>query len=204
MSVCEDVRAPLDGRMRRGGVHGVEERPLLPEPDIADASVRLRRWASTDLACVEAVSREGILPQGTTVPAVFSDDAGRAWIKRQHARREHRQGWSLAICDSASDTAVGCVVLLLRPQSGVAGLGYWLAPAHRGRGYASTAVRLVTTWGLERVGLARVEAWVEPDNDPSIAVLTRCGFEREGRLRSFLALPSGRSDALVFSRIAGA
>jgi ribosomal-protein-alanine N-acetyltransferase len=62
-------------------------------------------------------------------------------------------------------------------------------------------VRLITTGGFEQVRLARVEAWVEPHNTRSVAVLTASGFELEGRLRSFLALPSGRSDALVYSRI---
>jgi RimJ/RimL family protein N-acetyltransferase len=92
----------------------------------------------TDLACVEAASREGTIPTGTTVPEVYSDDAGRAWIDRQHARRAGGQGWSLAICDAVTDRARGCVVLLLRPQDGVAGLGYWLASDDRGRGYATS------------------------------------------------------------------
>lgn len=175
--------------------------PLPVEPDLTGGSVRLRRWAMSDLACVEAASREGRIPHGTTVPAVFSEEAGHAWIRRQHARRDAGQGWSLAVCDADTDRAMGCVVLLLRPQDGVAGLGYWLAPDDRGRGHATSAVRLITAWGLQHVGLARVEAWVEPHNTRSIAVLARGGFAHEGRLRAFLAIPPGRSDALVYSRI---
>jgi hypothetical protein len=118
------------------------EHPLPPEPHLMDGSVRLRRWAMSDLACVEAASREGTIPAGTTVPVVYSEDAGRAWIERQHARRVDGQGWSLAICDTLTDRAMGCVVLLLRPQDGVAGVGYWVVPDDRGRGHASSAVDL--------------------------------------------------------------
>lgn len=120
---------------------------LPAEPQLTDGSVRLRRWATGDLACVEAASREGRIPTGTTVPDVYSEDAGRAWIERQHARRMDGQGWSLAICDASTDRAMGCVVLLLRPQARVAGLGYWLAPDDRGRGHASSAVELLSAWG---------------------------------------------------------
>ena len=55
---------------------------------------------------------------------------------------------------------------------------------------------------LSDVGLARVEAWVEPGNSASRRVLTTAGFVCEGTLRSFLSFPTRRADALVFSRIA--
>ena len=107
----------------------------------------------------------------------------------------------MAIGDGRTSEALGCVVLMLRPQAGVAGVGYWLVPGARDRGYATRAVGLLTTWGLDVRGLDRIEAWVEPGNDASVRVLSKCGFEREGRLRSFLPFPTRRADALVFSRI---
>lgn len=175
--------------------------PIAPLPELDDGAVRLRRWELSDLACVEATSAAG-LTEGNTVPEEYTDEAGRAWIERQHGRTENGQGWSWAVAEAASGRAVGCVVLMLRPQDGVAGVGYWLVPGARGRGHAARAVELVTTWGLEQLGLARVEAWVEPGNDASVAVLERCGYGYEGRLRSFLAFPTRRADALVYSRIA--
>ncbi|WP_421742694.1 GNAT family N-acetyltransferase [Cellulomonas sp.] len=51
--------------------------------------------------------------------------------------------------------------------------------------------------------VARVEAWVDPENIASRRTLERCGFELEGRLRSFREVGGRRSDALVYSRIAG-
>jgi len=50
--------------------------------------------------------------------------------------------------------------------------------------------------------MARVEAWVEPDNAASLRVLGAAGFTREGVLRSFLSYQRRRADAVVFSRIA--
>lgn len=174
---------------------------MVAEPVLVDGLVRLRRWTDADLACVKAASDEGVIPESTTVPYPFTQEAGRAWIERQHSRVEQRQGWSLAVEEMPQGRAVGCSVLLLRPQEGVAGLGYWLMPGARGRGLASRAVSLLAEWGLRELGLARVEAWVEPGNEASVAVLERCGFVCEGRLRSFLSFPTRRADALVFSRV---
>lgn len=173
---------------------------LEPLPQLDDGVVRLRRWELSDLGCVEATSEAG-LTEGSTIPEEYTDEAGRAWIERQHARTETGQGWSWALSEAGTGRAVGCVNLLLRRQDGVAGIGYWLVPDARGAGLATRAVTLVTDWGLNELGLARIEAWVEPGNDASVAVLERCGYGYEGRLRSFLAFPTRRADALVYSRI---
>lgn len=161
----------------------------------------LRRWTTADLGCVRAASAEGHVPEFTSVPERFSEESGKAWIQRQQGRTRAGQGWSLAIGDVQTAEALGCVVLMLRPQPGVAGIGYWLVPKARDRGYATRAVKLLAAWGLAVAQLDRIEAWVEPGNDASVRVLSKCGFDYEGRLRSFLQFPTRRTDALVFSRI---
>lgn len=107
------------------------------------------------------------------------------------------------IADAVTGEALGSVVLMLRPQPGVAGLGYWLVPSARGRGAATRAAALLSSWALDVAGVARVEAWVEPGNEASRRVLAAAGFQQEGTLRSFLAFQSRRADAVVFSRIRG-
>lgn len=136
------------------------------------------------------------------MPAEYDDEAGRAFVGRQWSRLDNGEGISLAIEPLARGGAVGLIVLMLRPQADVAGLGYWIVPSARGNGYATRAVRLLSEWALGEVGIKRVEAWVEPGNDASLRVLDAAGFELEGRLRSFLSFPTRRADALVLSRIA--
>ena len=98
-----------------------------------------------------------------------------------------------------TDRAVGQLTLLLTRQPGSATLGYWLIEAARGRGLATQAVTTATRWAVNEVGLSRIEAFVEPDNRPSMRVLERAGFVREGLLRSYLVLEQARSDAVVYS-----
>lgn len=173
-----------------------------PEPELSDGVIRLRPWNGDDLACIEEAATDPRIPEGTTVPARFSVAAGRAFVERQHGRLTSGQGVSLAITDSASARAVGLVILTMRPQPGVGGIGYWLVPSARGHGRAGRAADLVTRWGLEHLHLARVEAWAEPENVASHRTLEAAGFQREGVLRDFLALGDRRADAVVFSRLA--
>jgi len=172
-----------------------------PDPDLTDDVVRLRRWDAGDVGCVREASADKVIPEGTTVPAVFTEEAGVAFIARQLARAEQGEGLSLAITDASTGLAQGSVWLGVRPQPGVVGIGYWVVPAARGRGVARRAVRLATRWSLLQ-GVARVEAWVEPDNERSQHVLRAAGFHREGVLRSFLAFGTRRTDCVVFSYVA--
>jgi RimJ/RimL family protein N-acetyltransferase len=172
-----------------------------PVVDLADGAVRLRRWREDDLGCVRAAAQDPRIPEATTVPGVFSVEAARAFVRRQWSRADSGAGVSLAIADAVTGQALGAVVLMLRPQPGVAGLGYWLIPSARGRGIATRAAMLVSSWALDVAGIERVEAWVEPDNAASRRVLTAAAFEQEGVLRSFLSFPGRRADAVVFSRI---
>jgi RimJ/RimL family protein N-acetyltransferase len=169
--------------------------------DLADGVVRLRPWADGDAGCLEQAAQDPRIPESTTVPVVHTPDGGRAFVRRQHARRTAGEGVSLAIADHDTDEALGMAILAVRPQPGVADLGYWLVPAARGRGLAGRAAGLLTGWGLRTAGFARVEAWVAPGNTASRRVLVTNGFEREGLLRSFLVLGTRRVDVLVYSRI---
>jgi len=171
-----------------------------PEPDLSDGVVRLRRWKDGDFECVREASSDSRIPEGTTVPAVFTAELAQAFIERQQGRVEAGDGVSLAVADLNTGSALGLAVLLVRPQPGVVGIGYWIVPLARGRGLATCATRLLSEWALAEAGVARVEAWVEPENVASQRVLTAAGFMREGLLRSFLSYPSRRADAVVFAR----
>ena len=178
-------------------------RPTGPPVDLTDGVVRLRPWTDGDLDCVRQAATDPRIRVGTTVPAVVTEEAGRAFIRRQQQRAEAGEGWSSAIADAATDRALGLLWLGVRPRPATLGLGYWVVPGARRRGWARRAVLLATGWALEEGGIARVEAWVEPDNAPSQQLLRTCGFVREGLVRSCVPLGGRRADVVVFSRTTG-
>ena len=82
-------------------------------------------------------------------------------------------------------------------------LDWEVEEGQRGRGYGTRALRLLVDWALtEReqngLGLARVEARVDPDHQAAQRVATRAGLRREGVSRQ----PAGTADAVVLARVA--
>ena len=170
-----------------------------PDPDLQADGIRLRRWRDSDLGCVEEAATDPRIPTGTTVPAVYTHDEGRAFIARQHKRQASGQGLSMAIADAASDEARGLCFLGLGRTEGHCRIGYWIVPAARRQGMATAAVTVVTRWLLTATHIYRITAVVEPGNEASIGLLERCGFQHEGAMRRYLPIGDEQRTGLLMS-----
>jgi [ribosomal protein S5]-alanine N-acetyltransferase len=63
---------------------------------------------------------------------------------------------------------------------GAVEVGYTVFPEHRGRGYASEAVRGLMRWASEEHGVRTFVASVGPENGPSLAIVRKLGFVHVG------------------------
>jgi ribosomal-protein-alanine N-acetyltransferase len=59
-------------------------------------------------------------------------------------------------------------------------LGYAAFASHAGRGLMTQGLRLVIGNAFSELGLHRLEANIQPANHPSIGLVRRLGFEKEG------------------------
>ena len=64
-------------------------------------------------------------------------------------------------------------------------IGYDLERASWKQGIMSEALRAMLQYGFEKMGLNRVEALGDVENDASIRLLERLGFQKEGVLRQY-------------------
>lgn len=64
-------------------------------------------------------------------------------------------------------------------------IGYDLEKASWKQGIMTEALRAMLSYGFEQMGLNRVEALVYIENEASIRVLERLGFQKEGLLRQY-------------------
>ncbi len=133
------------------------------------------------------------------IPQPYTEESAEKWVR--HRMEVARRGPEIcfAIRDPAGRMVGSVGVDDLEVGSAHNGeLGYWLAPAARGRGRANEAVRAFVPYAFGVLGLERLSAHTLYFNQPSIRVLERNGFVLEGRLRRFTRTSTGLHDTLVF------
>ncbi len=72
---------------------------------------------------------------------------------------------------------------------------------NRGKDYASEALRLLSGFATEGLGLISLYAHVSVHNFPSIRVLEKCGFQYVGKLRKAFYINGSYQDLLLYDWI---
>jgi ribosomal-protein-alanine N-acetyltransferase len=80
-------------------------------------------------------------------------------------------------------------------------IAYDLAPSVWGQGIASHVCNVLTAWAHAHVGLVRVQATVLDANVRSARVVERCGYVREGLLRSYRHIRGRPGDFLMYAHV---
>jgi ribosomal-protein-alanine N-acetyltransferase len=172
-----------------------------PDPPLAEGEIGLRPWREEDLGVIAALCRDPDVARFTRVPDPYTDADARAWIDGLPGRLADGEAVRLAIV--AGGEPVGSIGLRIDTfDRDIAEAGYMVAPAARGRGVATAALRLASRWGLRDLGVARVQLSTHVDNPASQRVAERAGFRREGVLRSWEELRGERVDLVMFSLVA--
>ncbi|MFI5283594.1 MAG: GNAT family N-acetyltransferase [Candidatus Dormibacterales bacterium] len=171
-------------------------------PRLKAGELVLRDFRDSDLEMIHEVSADPLIPLITTVPAVYSDAAGLAFIQRQRDRLTSREGYAFVIADGADDRPLGAIGVWIRDiDRGRASVGYWLRPSARGRGAMTAALVAASDWALKNLEIARLELFVEEGNVASWKTAEQAGFAREGLLRHWELIGGEWKDLLVYSRI---
>lgn len=155
---------------------------------LSDDVVVLRPWIPADASFMTTASRDPAIQRYNGPPPESLADAtsvirGMEQSWRSFAAHGDPTGVAFAIVDAASAEPVGMCGLDDWSRTDVAQFGYWLAADARGRGLATRAVTLMTSWLIE-LGAARVFLTIQSENAPSAAVARRAGFTYEGTLRA--------------------
>jgi ribosomal-protein-alanine N-acetyltransferase len=172
----------------------------VPNPRLADGSVRLRPWVPDDAPALRPACGDASICAFSTVPWRYPPDAAGAWIDRQEKKRQDGRGLTLAVVPDDSPTPVGTVLLTaLEWDRRTARFGYWAIGAARGRSYVSRSGRLLLDWALHDLGLLRVELVILPENVRSRHVATAVGATCEGLREGYLPHHGERLDAYVYA-----
>jgi RimJ/RimL family protein N-acetyltransferase len=176
-----------------------------PVPPLAGDVVLLRPWGEADMAGIVLAFSDPVMQRFSWRTTPYTETDARDYLAEQEEARLRGERLDFALAAPRDqDVALGCISLYeVRLDTGCAAVGYWLAPEARGRGLAAHAVRLLARWAFAELGLARLELTCGPDNEASQHVAERCGFSREGLLRSHVPFKGARRDSVIYSLLPG-
>jgi ribosomal-protein-alanine N-acetyltransferase len=180
-----------------------------PLPPIDGDNVVLRTPQMSDFpawSSLREASREFLTPWEPTWP---SDDLTRTAFRQRLRRYAEDQRSDLAypffIFRKEDSALVGGLVLasIRRGVAQSASLGYWVGLPYARRGYMTAALRALVPVAFDMLRLHRLEAACIPTNVPSIRLLEKTGFQREGYAREYLCINGFWQDHLLYARLAG-
>jgi RimJ/RimL family protein N-acetyltransferase len=218
---AEKAGFTLEGVLRRGLVHRGTHvdgwlAALLPDDPLHDTAalpalgrptdgvVALRSPREQDLPAIAAACDDPETARWLPVPVPYTLADARTWaLGIVPGEWADGTAASVLVVDAGTDQLLGAVGLTLG-RAAVAEIGYWTAPHARGRGTAVRAARLHTAWGVEALGLARVELLTDVRNLGSQRVAEKAGFVREGVARAVRPAPRSaeRVDMVVWAHVA--
>jgi RimJ/RimL family protein N-acetyltransferase len=167
-----------------------------------DADIRLEPLTAEHGAAMDALARDEDVARFTRLPEPVPDGFGHMWVERYTRGKDEGTNAGFAIVDSESDDFLGFVALVkadLETQEAEA--GYVIASTVRGRGVATRALKELTAWAFAELPLERIELLIDVANPASEVVAERCGYTREGVLRSTYLKPGLRSDTAIYSML---
>jgi RimJ/RimL family protein N-acetyltransferase len=182
----------------------VDTRRLPAYPPLTDGVVTLRPWRLDDADDVRRACDDPLTMQYLPVPSPYTAEDGifyvgtlvpLMWAEGEQA--------NVAVTDAATGELLGAVGLKLELRKHrVAEVGYWTAPWARGQGVAARAAALHAQWGLDELGLNRIELLADVENRASQRAAEKAGFTLEGVSRRSRPDRTGEArDMLLFALV---
>jgi len=164
----------------------------------------VRFYQKEDVAAIHAAALESVAevyPWMAWCHARYTLDEARQWVMLQIELARQRKAFEFVIVGDAHRLLGGCGINQINAMNQFANLGYWVRTSATGRGVAPAAVRAVAAYAFRETDLNRLEIVVAVGNTRSQRVAEKVGALREGVLRSRILLPSGPSDAVMYSLV---
>jgi ribosomal-protein-alanine N-acetyltransferase len=154
---------------------------------------------------VRGVNREWLTPWEATRPKLDSALPLPNYFQMvaQH-RREGKSIHSFALgiwlVNKNKEVFIGQVTLggIVFGAMRGAYIGYWIDQRFSNRGYVTRAVKLMTSFGFEKLLLHRIEINLRPENSASKRVAEKAGFKLEGLRSNYLHIDGAWRDHLSY------
>jgi RimJ/RimL family protein N-acetyltransferase len=155
-----------------------------PDLPLVGPRVLLRAFLLDDVPAVLAYASDPEVTRHLEWDAY--DDPGTAAAFIRSTQAGGTTWFARAIVLRSEDQVIGGADLrVVSPRDRRGEIGYGLARAWWGHGYATEAAGLLLRLGFDGLGLGRIEALCATENERSLRTLERLGLRREGRLAHY-------------------
>jgi len=173
------------------------------EPTLETPHLTLRVLEPHDAPDLLAIFSDAEVMRYWNTPAWASLQDAQDFIQHSHAALQAHTSITLGIFSKPADLLVGkCMLFQYCAGSRRAEIGFGLARAHWGKGYAHEACGALIRHGFNALGLRRIEAEIDPHNTGSAQALQRLGFVQEGLLRQRWEINGVVSDSALYGLLA--
>ena len=159
-------------------------------------------WEDVD-ALVKGLNDPTIYNNTLTVPLPYTEDNAREWINiALEARIRQKSPAEMAIRHDEYGM-IGGMSLLPKTEkwfSHQVEIGYWLANAHRGKGYMGAVLQSFTHWIFNNLSIEKITAMVYAENIASMHLLEKCGYRQEAFLAKHLLKDGVYRDCRAYAR----
>lgn len=143
--------------------------------------LRFSTWAREDWQAFQKIATDPLVVRYLGTGEPWPDSRVQEFVARQRENWERHRICLWKLLPKEGDALLGICGLQHLPESSDVEIGWWLAPAHWGKGLATEAARHALAYGFEVVHLDRIVAIAQSANRDSLRVMERIGmrFERE-------------------------
>ncbi|MBU0985288.1 MAG: GNAT family N-acetyltransferase [candidate division Zixibacteria bacterium] len=154
-------------------------------PSLKGKQVILRALGSDDAPALRELADNAVISRFVSyVTQPFTLDQARRLIDLAESSARQDRGYTYGIQIAETGLLAGMVGLgEVNRKDRHAALLCWLGQEYQSRGYATEALHLILRFAFVALRLVRVHATVHETNRPSLRLLERLSFVREGILR---------------------
>lgn len=155
------------------------------EPVILETErLTLRQFSSADAEFILELLNEPSFIQNIGDRGVRTTADAEEYIENRLVPSHAQNGFGLYLVTlKGSNEHIGMCGLIKRKELEDVDLGYAFLPRYWSKGYASEAARCVIEFAKHTVGVKRLVAIVDPNNQSSIRLLEKAGFSFEEMFR---------------------
>jgi diamine N-acetyltransferase len=166
-------------------------------------NIYLRALEPEDLEFVYAIENNELVWEVSNTETPYSRFLIRQYLDNAHQDIYEAKQLRLAICLNNSQEAIGLIDLFdFDPKNNRAGVGILINDAqNRNKGIGSEALALIIDYSFEQLQLHQLYANIGTDNEISIQLFTKFGFQKIGIKKDWIKVNNRYKDELLFQLI---